>query len=116
MEFFFTANDIVDANKKKAIFLSVSGAETYKLIRDLCSPATTSDQTYEQIKTLVQTHLQPEPNRIAERFKFNSRIRQSYESVAEFGVLQPWSQGRRNDTQSFGLWHQPCKDSAKAVG
>ena len=39
LEFFFTANDITDAEKKKAILLSSSGSKTYKLFRGLTAPA-----------------------------------------------------------------------------
>lgn len=62
MEFFFTANNIADANRKKAIiFVST------ELIRYLCLPATTSAQSYK--KALVHNHLQPAPNIFAKRIK-----------------------------------------------
>ena len=35
LELYFTANDIVAEKKQQAILLSVCGAETYRLIRDL---------------------------------------------------------------------------------
>ena len=39
LDHFFTANEITDANKKKAVFLSVLGPSTYKLLTNLIAPA-----------------------------------------------------------------------------
>jgi len=36
--FYFVANEVNDAAKKRAILLSVSGAEKYKLLQDLIYP------------------------------------------------------------------------------
>ena len=38
LEHYFTANEITDAGKKQAVLLSLCGAKTYKLIRNLASP------------------------------------------------------------------------------
>ena len=84
LEFFYTANEIEDEDKKKAILLSTSGPETYALFRNLCAPDNPSTKTYAQLKQLMQEHLQPTPNPIAERFKFNSRTRQPNENVSDY--------------------------------
>ena len=84
LELFFTANDIDDATKKKAIFLSASGSETYALCRNLCAPANPSAKSYDELKTLLKNHLQPTPNPIAERFKFNTRYKQVNENVSQY--------------------------------
>ena len=39
LELYFTSNDIVTEKKQHAILLSICGAETYTLIRDLVVPA-----------------------------------------------------------------------------
>ena len=84
LEFFYTANEIEDEDKKKAILLSTSGPETYALFRNLCAPDNPLTKTYAQLKQLMQEHLQPTPNPIAERFKFNSRTRQPNENVSDY--------------------------------
>ena len=84
MEFFFTANDIKDAEKKKAILLNSSGSKTYKLFRDLTAPAKPVDKTFVELVKSMKDHLSPKPNPIAERFRFNTRDRQSEESVANY--------------------------------
>ncbi|ORU94690.1 MAG: hypothetical protein A6F71_09470 [Cycloclasticus sp. symbiont of Poecilosclerida sp. M] len=43
LSFFFTANGIADAVKKCAVFLTVIGAATYKVLRDLLSPEKPGD-------------------------------------------------------------------------
>ena len=82
LEFFFTANDITDAEKKKAILLSSSGSKTYKLFRGLTAPAKPGDMTFAELVKLMKN--QPKPNPIAERFHFNTRDRQPEESVANY--------------------------------
>ena len=67
LEFYFLANDIATEPKKKAIFLSAVGAETYKLIRNLCTPDNPMGKTYIEITQLLSRHLNPEPNIIIER-------------------------------------------------
>ena len=84
LEFFFAANDINDNDKKKAILLSASGPETYTLCRNLCSPHSPAEKSYNELKDLIKGHLHPTPNPIAERFKFNSRDRKSDENISSF--------------------------------
>ena len=83
LEFFFTANDIKDAENKKAILLSSSGSKTL-LFRGLTAPAKPGDKTFAELVKLMKNHLSPKPNPIAERFRFKTRDRQSEESVANY--------------------------------
>ena len=84
LEFFFTANDITDAEKKKAILLSSSGSKTYKLFWGLTAPAKPGDMTFAELVKLIKNHLSPKPYPIAERFHFNTCDRQPEESVANY--------------------------------
>ena len=81
---YFTANDITDDGKKRAIFLSVCGPSTYGLIRSLVAPKTATDLSYTELVELVKKHYNPRPSAITQRFKFNSRVRQPGETVAEY--------------------------------
>ena len=47
LNFFFVANGITDANKKRAIMLSSCGAVTYKLFKGLTAPSKTSDVSFD---------------------------------------------------------------------
>ena len=81
---FFIANDIDDEDKMKSTLLSVVGAPTYSLMRNLLSPTKPGEKTYAELVTLLKTHFNPKPSEIVQRFKFDSRIRKPTESVAEY--------------------------------
>ena len=86
---YFLANDIDPTNggtqaRRRAIFLSSVGADTYSLIRTLCLPDTPEAKTIDQIQELVKNHISPTPIVIAERFRFYNRSQLSSESASEF--------------------------------
>ena len=81
---YFLANSIADTNKQKAVFLTVCGAELYKLIRSLVSPSKPIEKTYDELVAVLLNHLNPKPNIIMERYKFNIRTRKSGESVVSY--------------------------------
>ena len=84
MSIFFTANGVEDAAKQKALFLTLCGADLYQLLRSLTSPSKPNDKTYADLVKLVNEHLNPKPNVIVERFRFNSRVRKPGEGIAQF--------------------------------
>ena len=75
---------LIHIAKKRAVLLSVCGAKTYHTIRDLIAPSKPTDISYEDIVTRVQEHYNPKPVVTVQRFKFNSRTRQSDETMATF--------------------------------
>ena len=81
---YFIANDIENADKQRAILLSVCGAKTYGLMRSLVSPDKPSDKTYKELCELIQAYHNPKPSAIVQRFKFNSHFRKPGQSIAEF--------------------------------
>ena len=81
---YFTANDIDDATKQRAIFLSSCGDGTYRRIKDVLSPQSPTEVVLKDIFTVMTTHLQPQPSEIVQRFRFNTRTRQPQESVATY--------------------------------
>ena len=92
VEQYFAANEITDNHKKRAILLSVCGAKTYKLIRNLVNPRKPTEKSFAELVTLVKNHLSPRPSLIMYRFKFNSPFRQQGETiqqyVAELGIYR----------------------------
>ncbi|VDI55683.1 Hypothetical predicted protein [Mytilus galloprovincialis] len=84
LDHYFEANEINNADKKRAILLSACGQRTYKLIRTLCAPTKPKDKTFKDIVDLVKTHQHPKPSSIVERCRFNSRVRHPDESVSQF--------------------------------
>ena len=81
---FFTANGITEAAKKRAVFLSVIGAASYKTLRNILSPAKPGDKSYAELVEKLSKYFRPAPSEIVERFKFHSRSRLPGESVATF--------------------------------
>ena len=81
---FFVANDITSEDKKKAILLSSVGAKMYKLMCSLAQPKQPHEYSYSEIDSLVRGHQSPKPSIIVSRFKFNSRVRKSDESVRQY--------------------------------
>ncbi|KAL5486601.1 hypothetical protein EMCRGX_G019103 [Ephydatia muelleri] len=87
VEQYFIANGISNADRKRAILLSVCGPATFKLIRSLIAPDKPSDKSFEQIVKAVSDHLCPKPSSILQRFYisyFNSCVQKESESIAQF--------------------------------
>lgn len=86
LEQYFAANDIAagDAEKRRAILLSVCGPTTYQLIRSLVSRAKTTDHSYTQLVRLIREHQHPTPSFIVQRFNFHTRTQTSRVSIGDF--------------------------------
>ncbi|XP_026006849.1 synaptotagmin-14 isoform X2 [Astatotilapia calliptera] len=84
LEQFFVANGIDDAEKQRAILISVVGAATYSLMRNLLSPAKPKDKTFQELVLLMKNHFDPKPSEIVQRYKFDSRSRKPNETVMEY--------------------------------
>ena len=81
---FFVVNGISSAEKKRAVFLCVIGASTYKILRNLVAPTKPGDKVYSALVEVLAKHYKPTPSEIVERCKFHSRFRKTGESVATF--------------------------------
>ena len=82
MQYYFQANKIMEDNTKWAILISAIGGKAYKLMRNLISPAKSSDKSFEELVEVMKKHFCPPPSEIVQRYKFNSRSQQDGESVA----------------------------------
>ena len=85
---YFTANDIKDdegsAAKKRAILLSVCGAETFRLIKSLLAPVKPETKSFQEIVELVEKHHNPEPSATVQCYKFHCRCHQPGETVSQY--------------------------------
>ena len=84
LEFYFTANDVKEADKQRAVLFSVCGAATYQLIKNLLAPTKPAEATFKDIVKLLTEHYQPKPSRVVQHYVFNSRVRKQGESVATY--------------------------------
>ena len=72
LQHYFVANDVEDADKKRAILLTVCGVPTYKLLRSLVPDGKLDgdDATYNSLVKLLKDHYNPTPSPIVQRFHF----------------------------------------------
>jgi len=80
----FVANGITEEAKKRAVFLSVIGASTYKLLSSLIAPDEPGDKEYTFLVDKLSKHFTPAPSKIVERFKFHTRFHKPGESATVF--------------------------------
>ena len=81
---YFVANGVDVNEKKRAIFLTLVGPKTYKLLRSLIHPATPNDKSYAELVEALTKHFKPTPSEIVQRFRFNTRSRKPGETVAQY--------------------------------
>ncbi|XP_003368115.1 conserved hypothetical protein [Trichinella spiralis] len=84
LNFYFEANDITSAEKKRAILMNVCGPSAYVMIRSLLSPRSLNDVTFEEILSKVKEHLNPAPSEIVFRLRFHKRSQRPNESITEY--------------------------------
>lgn len=85
LEQFFVANDI-SQEKQVATLLSVMGATTYGLLRNLIQPERPKDKSYKDIVDLLKSHFEPKPLLIPERVHFNHCIQRADEYLTEYAA------------------------------
>ncbi len=74
----------VDNDKKVIVFLSVIGANVYRLLKNFLSPDKPSPKTYKELCDALREHYKPIV--IVERFRFQRRNQQDGELVADYLV------------------------------
>ena len=84
LEFMFIASSVDTDEKKRAMFLTNISAEMFNLLKNLIHPQKLSDTTLDALKTTLEGQLNPEPNEIMERYKFNMRNRGDCESITDY--------------------------------
>ena len=74
--FYITAKDLTrNEEKKKAILLSVCGASTYDLMKNLLQRENIADKTYNELIAVLGNHYEPKQSVIVQRYNFNTRVR-----------------------------------------
>ena len=57
--YFFDANGIVCAEKKRAVLLTLIGATTYKLLRSVVAPSKPAEKIYQELTAALTAHFSP---------------------------------------------------------
>ena len=84
LEYYFFANGIQAAEKKRAVLISVMGSQAYKLLRTLISPSLPNEKSFSQLVEVLKNHYNPKPSEIIQRFHFNSRVRKPGEPISTY--------------------------------
>ena len=74
----------VEEDLQKEAFLAVVGPKTYGVIKDLVSPEKPTDKSLDELISVLERHLSPQPLVIAERFQFHNRVQGENEDVGAF--------------------------------
>ncbi|KAK4885124.1 hypothetical protein RN001_001395 [Aquatica leii] len=80
LEQFLVINKIKDtenSNNRVAALLSLIGSETYKILRDLCTPQLPKDKTFAELCKMLKSHFSPATCVYRERIEFYE-ARQEY--------------------------------------
>ena len=84
MGHFFEAKAIKSADRRKVCFHTLIGALAYKLLGSLITPDKPADKTYNDLVMVMKQHYCPKTAVVVQRFKFNTRIHQTGESIAVY--------------------------------
>ena len=84
LQHYFTANDILAEDKRRAILLTAVGPSTYRLIRTLVVPAKVTEVSFDEIVAKAKAHFCPKPSPIVKRFEFTARRQGEDESIAMY--------------------------------
>ena len=71
-------------DKRRAVFISLIGGSAYSLLRNLVAPNKPADRSMEELVQALRDHYCPESSVTVQRYKFNTRVRASDESVATY--------------------------------
>ncbi|KRZ01606.1 hypothetical protein T11_15715 [Trichinella zimbabwensis] len=84
LNFYFEANDITSADKKRAILMSVCGPSAFVMIRSLLTPRSLNEVAFEEIVSKVKEHFNSAPSKIVFRIQFHKRSQRLNESITEY--------------------------------
>ena len=124
LQHYFTANDVENAEKQRAILLSVCSASTYQLIRNLVAPAKPTDKSFADIVALVQEHHHPPLSVTVQHFSLplplatTGRVRISIcgRAAEVIRALQLWRHPQRYVAGPLSVRYQRPTPPAKTVG
>ena len=103
---YFAANG-VGADRQVAVLLSAISAKHYTLLRSLTAPQLPYEKSIGNLASVLQSHFQPKPLLIAERFHFHRCNQAPDESIAE-SHYRPQATHSHPPMASERLFHISC--------
>lgn len=86
LEMFFLVNDTPEAKKVPVLF-TVGGSSLFTIAKRLCAPDSPRTKSYADITKLLQDHLAPTTNIVAERYNFRRCEQSASQSIADFIII-----------------------------
>lgn len=84
LELYFAANEVKDKQKMQIQLLSNLSVTVYKLIRKMCSPASPSSKTYEELIKLLEGQFVEKMVVFKERKRFYNTVQKESEKILEY--------------------------------
>ncbi|GBO23854.1 Transposon Ty3-G Gag-Pol polyprotein [Araneus ventricosus] len=84
LKFFLEANEITNAEKKRAVLLAVCGIKTLGVLRSLLAPESPSTKSYDDLIKVLKEHFAPTSSGIYRRFQFHKRLQHNNETVSSY--------------------------------
>ena len=84
LKYYFEANNVTEAGKKKSILLAVCGPATFRRISSLLTPTHLESINFHDLVGEVKEFCDPKPSITVQRFQFNSRERAQGESITVY--------------------------------
>ena len=83
LEAWIEANKVEDGLKRSVLFTSM-GTKAYHVLRSLFQPDKPKDKSYAECVTMLKGHFMPQTSEIVLRYKFNTRVQKTGETVSKF--------------------------------
>ncbi|XP_037520686.1 uncharacterized protein LOC119397325 [Rhipicephalus sanguineus] len=84
LQFFFEANDITDASKKRAHLLTLCGEQTYDVVCALVQSKQPNQVSCDNIVEVLKAHFDPQPSEVFCRARFQRRDQRHDEMVSDY--------------------------------
>ena len=84
LDFYLKGNAIEDDEQKHSLLCSSFDPAMFDLVKSLVQPTPLAEKTYKQLVETLKSHLNPKLSVIVSRYRFNSRNRQTMETVATY--------------------------------
>jgi hypothetical protein len=76
----------IQADLKKATLITVMGATLFRQLVNICRPQLPTEFSYDELVSKLKSHVDPEPNFVAERIRLRQTMQHEGESVSNFIV------------------------------
>ena len=84
LSYYFKANSITDANRKKTLLFSLCGMETFSLLKDLITPDSFRDKTSDELSQALDEHCNLALSVIVEQINVYMCRQQPIQNISDF--------------------------------